>query len=370
MHYLGMSALHASAHMHHAPLFVAASVAVAVAASGLALWLAAGRGGRPPLILSASPSASRSRACTTPRWQGVTLFPHAARRRRRAGAVDRPAGDRRRGRRVLRLRHLPAVPGAGRRRPRGAVPSDCRDRSPRRCSAPAGSRPRLRRISAAARSRRSAAAGGPPRRFARHCRSSATARTHFVAVDDIVAVHANAHYTYLFDGDDEAVLPARDRRRGVAARPRPLRPRPPQPHHQYRPGRRPESAPATTGWSRWTAREHYAVPVSRSRVGWLKSRVAAIRMPRQQNRRRAALSRRNAIACASADGRMREPTIASVLLTQFVQNRAAFVHAPLPRAPAAVAAAHTRQTSILETTGNGANASAAMTGHGAPGRMP
>src|SRR6476661_4713822 len=53
MHYLGMSALHASAHMIHAPVFVAASMAVAIAASGLALWLATGRGGRPPLLLSA-----------------------------------------------------------------------------------------------------------------------------------------------------------------------------------------------------------------------------------------------------------------------------------------------------------------------------
>src|ERR1700682_3764147 len=42
MHYLGMGALHASAHMIHAPAYVAASMAVAVAASGLALWLAAG----------------------------------------------------------------------------------------------------------------------------------------------------------------------------------------------------------------------------------------------------------------------------------------------------------------------------------------
>src|SRR4030095_9614080 len=54
MHYLGMSALHASAHMHHAPAFVAASVAVAIAASGLALFLAGGRSGRPPLIFSAT----------------------------------------------------------------------------------------------------------------------------------------------------------------------------------------------------------------------------------------------------------------------------------------------------------------------------
>src|ERR1700724_3657466 len=54
MHYTGMTALHASAHMMHAPLFVAGSIAIAIAASGLALWLANGRGGRPPPLLSAA----------------------------------------------------------------------------------------------------------------------------------------------------------------------------------------------------------------------------------------------------------------------------------------------------------------------------
>ena len=69
MHYIGMSALSASAYMIHDRIYVAASMAIAIAASGLALWLAAGRGGRPPLILSAIALASRSRACTTRRWR-------------------------------------------------------------------------------------------------------------------------------------------------------------------------------------------------------------------------------------------------------------------------------------------------------------
>jgi len=53
MHYIGMSALHASATMHHAPAYVAASMAVAIGASAIALRLAAGRGGRAPPLLSA-----------------------------------------------------------------------------------------------------------------------------------------------------------------------------------------------------------------------------------------------------------------------------------------------------------------------------
>ena len=39
--------------MIHNRYYVAASMAIAIATLGLALWLATGRGGRPPLILSA-----------------------------------------------------------------------------------------------------------------------------------------------------------------------------------------------------------------------------------------------------------------------------------------------------------------------------
>src|SRR6202790_672178 len=53
MHYIGMSALSTSAYMVHDRYYVAASMAIAIAASGLALWLATSRGGRPPLVLSA-----------------------------------------------------------------------------------------------------------------------------------------------------------------------------------------------------------------------------------------------------------------------------------------------------------------------------
>ena len=54
MHYIGMMALHASVGMDHDPILVLASVLVAIAASGLALHLANGTGGRPPLLLSAA----------------------------------------------------------------------------------------------------------------------------------------------------------------------------------------------------------------------------------------------------------------------------------------------------------------------------
>jgi diguanylate cyclase len=53
MHYVGMMALHSSVHMQHDYRFVAASVAIAIAASGLALWLAFLASTRFPNIIGA-----------------------------------------------------------------------------------------------------------------------------------------------------------------------------------------------------------------------------------------------------------------------------------------------------------------------------
>jgi NO-binding membrane sensor protein with MHYT domain len=53
MHYLGMYALHASAHMTHDPAFVAASVVIGIGASGIALWFGFGPGAKRSVLLSA-----------------------------------------------------------------------------------------------------------------------------------------------------------------------------------------------------------------------------------------------------------------------------------------------------------------------------
>lgn len=53
MHYLGMAAINVHAQMRHDPPVVALSVAFAVAASFLSLWLAFGAGRKPPLVLAA-----------------------------------------------------------------------------------------------------------------------------------------------------------------------------------------------------------------------------------------------------------------------------------------------------------------------------
>jgi diguanylate cyclase len=63
MHYVGMMALHSSAHMEHNHFFVAASVVIAIAASGLALYLAFLASDRFPTL------DLLFQACTTPLWR-------------------------------------------------------------------------------------------------------------------------------------------------------------------------------------------------------------------------------------------------------------------------------------------------------------
>ncbi len=54
MHYLGMYALHESLNMAHEPAYVLASFLVAFNAAGLAMWLLFGLGRRPPIVFSAA----------------------------------------------------------------------------------------------------------------------------------------------------------------------------------------------------------------------------------------------------------------------------------------------------------------------------
>jgi NO-binding membrane sensor protein with MHYT domain len=276
MHYLGMSALHASAHMNHARFFVVASMVVAIATSGLTLWLAAGRGGRPPLVLSAIAFGMAVSGMHYTAMAGVTLFPHGA------PASSAPAlstdllaivvaivafcvsgifllflvPDH--ARPAALVREVPVAGPAA--MPAVAVAASSPGENPdlgRGGYAPLGG------------------AGGPPRRFARHLPVERDGGTHFVAVDDVVAIHANAHYTTIFNGQQKLFCPLAigdvesrlDKDQFVRV------------HRSHI-----VNIDRVVGHKRsgdnelveLAAAEHYAVPVSRSRVGWLKSRVAAM----------------------------------------------------------------------------------------------
>jgi NO-binding membrane sensor protein with MHYT domain len=271
MHYIGMSALHASAHLHHAPAYVAASVAIAIATSGLSLWLASGGGPRPPLLLSATAFGLAIAGMHYTAMAGLTVFPHTS---PASGAPvlstdllaivvaivaflmsgvfllllvpDRSLQGSTLGIVPAQPEPLPAAAAA-----LAAGPSDALSPT----TAPAGSHDRAL-----------------PRHLARHLPIERDGATHFIAVDDIVAVHANAHYTYVFDGTAKSFCPlaisdvaARlDERRFVRV------------HRSHivnidrvvglkRAG--------DNGVIELTGSDRYTVPVSRSRLGGIRSRL-------------------------------------------------------------------------------------------------
>jgi diguanylate cyclase len=287
MHYIGMSAVDASTYMIHDRAYVAASMAIAIAASGLALWLASGRGGRPPLILSATAFGIAVSGMHYTAMTGVTLYPYTT------AASGAPALS------TDLLAIVVAVvafcisgiflllllPDATRSTPRpiaveggeakmrgvpeiAATPSV----APAANSATsAGDSPEFGRGTYAPLG----GAGAPARRFARHLPIERDGGTHFLAVDDVVAIHANAHYTYIFDGSDKLFCPLAigdvesrlDKGRFIRV------------HRSHI-----VNIDRVVGYKRSGDNElvemagvhHYAVPVSRSRIGSLKSRVAAV----------------------------------------------------------------------------------------------
>ena len=184
MHYIGMVALHASAHMVHAPLFVAASVVIAIAASGLALRLAAGSG-KPPLFLSATALGIAISGMHYTAMAGMTIFPHAGSHSFApalspdllAIVVAVVAFI------VSGLFLLILVPERSDAEPvaEAALPS-------------AESAPMLHAIQTA-----------PPTEILRrrgdgHLPVERDRATYLMPMESVVAVRANAHYTYVFDG--------------------------------------------------------------------------------------------------------------------------------------------------------------------------
>ena len=278
MHYVGMSALHASAHLQHAVFFVIASIVIAIAASGLALWLAGGRGGRPPLLLSAIALGAAISGMHYTAMAGLTVH-SAGHPQISAPALSSDllaivvaivaflvSG-------IFLLTLVPERSAGNDTAP--ALPSSGWDRAALDSVAggDAGCVPRTAELGRGSNGPLGGA-GGSPRRFAQQLPVQRDGVTHYVAVETVVAVHANAHYTYIFDGTAKLFcpLPISD----VEARldtSRFLRV-----HRSHIVNiervRRLKRA-GDSGMVELEAADAYVVPVSRSRVGWLKSRIGA-----------------------------------------------------------------------------------------------
>ena len=270
MHYIGMAALHDSAHMSHSPYGVAGSVVIAIAASGLALRLAT-RAGRVPLFLSATALGLAIAGMHYTAMAAVTIYPHAP----LLSSAPALSSD------LLAivvavvafvvsgLFLLVLVPErAATRQPGGAEPADAIGIAP---------------VSAAASAVLSTAATPPAAPIADSPlpAASETARylpvehdgvRHLVPVDSIVAVHANAHYTYVFDGTAKHFCPLAIG--DVESRLDPARfVRVHRSHIINIESIVRFKRAGDNGVIELKSRDHYTVPVSRSRVAWVRAQL-------------------------------------------------------------------------------------------------
>jgi diguanylate cyclase len=129
-------------------------------------------------------------------------------------------------------------------------------------------------------------AGGPPRRPARHIPVEQGGATHFLPVEAIIAIHANAHYTTVFDGRSELFCPLSigevEQRLDAGRFLRVHR------SHivnlQHIAGLR---RAGDNGIIELAGERNYTVPVSRNRFNWLKAQLGlkpAHPAPRQASR--------------------------------------------------------------------------------------
>ncbi len=263
MHYIGMTALHASAHMEHQPLLVVTSVVVAIAASGLALWLAAGRNRRPPLLLSATALGLAIASMHYTAMAGLTVVPHShpqslapALSSDLLAIVVAIVAFVVSGIFLLALVPEPAAGLAARPVPAHSPPAAVEPpaQAGRGGYLPLGG------------------VGAPPRRPAQQLPIEHDGRAQYLPVEAVVAVHANAHYTYLFDGKDRLFCPLAIGE--VEAR---------LDDHRFARVHRSHivnlervngvKRAGDNGIVLLAAEQPYTVPVSRSRLAWLKGRL-------------------------------------------------------------------------------------------------
>jgi DNA-binding LytR/AlgR family response regulator len=270
MHVIAMSGV--PSHAADSVVTMVAGALIALAGSALTLWLAAGPPVRPPLLAS-----------------GVFGLTAAATHYILAGAalMSPPAGAPALSSGVLAivvaviafvltaLFLLTLVPEreeavAESLQPNIASPAEgaTADVAPLAAAAGVGSEAKLRRGIYAPLG----GAGAPPPRLADHLPFERDGTTHYMPVEEVVAVQANAHYTYLFDGKAKLFCPLAigevesrlDRGRFMRV------------HRSHI-----INIERVVGYKRsgdsetveLAAEERYTVPVSRSRAGWLKSRI-------------------------------------------------------------------------------------------------
>jgi NO-binding membrane sensor protein with MHYT domain len=267
-HAIGMAAL--DARITDGPLAMAASVAVALAGSALALWRTTARAGRPlqaAIVFGLAVAGTHYVAMA-----GTTLVPRPVVSQAPALSPDMLAiviavvafvvGG------LFFLLLVPERAQAGPVSVTTLTEHDAEELQLTVSTAGSSGDARLRRGIYAPLG----GAGAPPPRVADHLPIERDGATQFVPVDEVVAVQASGHYTYLFNGSAKLFCPLaigevesrlnRDRFMRV--------------HRSHI-----VNIERVIGYRRsgdsetveLAADEHYTVPVSRSRAGWLKSQI-------------------------------------------------------------------------------------------------
>ena len=204
MHYVGMSAVHLAGPTSYAPSYVVASIAVSIAASAFALWTIDSRPTRPRLFLGAIALGLAISGMHYTAMAGMRLDPLCYDVSRFVGAESALS------RNTLALLATVVAFGVSGAFLLSLVPDASAPRSAEAAPAEAESAAPLASIAAhgfAATASQNSAADLPtviaPIGPAASIRVEKDGRTREIAVSDIYAIRANAHYTYVHDGERE-----------------------------------------------------------------------------------------------------------------------------------------------------------------------
>ena len=248
MHYVGMSAVHLAGPTSYAPSYVVASIVVAIAASAFALWTIDSRPTRPRLFFGAIALGLAISGMHYTAMAGMRLDPLCYDVSRFIGAESAlsrntlallativafgvsgafllslvPDGRAPRVDAVVRVEPEPAL---------ALVSISARAPGPTPFQAPSAAEPQP---------------AAPAAGRAASIRVEKDGRTRDIAVGDVYAVRANAHYTYVHDGEKEYFCESLDQRARSAARSEGVFAGPPQLHRLGRSHR----ADQTVGRSR------------------------------------------------------------------------------------------------------------------------
>ncbi len=203
MHYVGMSAVHLAGPTSYVPSYVAASIAVSIAASAFALWTIDSRPTRPRLFLGAIALGLAISGMHYTAMAGMRLDPLCYDVSRFVGAESALS------RNALALLATVVAFGVSGAFLLSLVPDASAARSVEAASAETGSPP----VPIAAAGLAPTPSQGPPSGEpppvapsagrAASIRVEKDGRPRDIAVSDIYAVRANAHYTYVHDGEKE-----------------------------------------------------------------------------------------------------------------------------------------------------------------------